>query len=294
MPGEAESSLQFLAENSIDVICRAGVDMLLHYVSPSCCQILGWKPEEMVGKRIADFFLPKDASALDGKSPATLHMRMKNGLLAWVEIRHRTTRDSATGIREENILVIHDLTERKILEDRLSALERTDPRTGLCTTLAFDEALALEWNRTLRDGSQISLLLLDFHDFRQFHDWREHLEGDSCLAKAAAAVMGALRVTDLAAHYGTEEIIIMLPATGSRGAARVAAKVRSAIEPLRSRISRKIESRSGETVMIGASTVLARAGGTMRMPEILQLAADSALRKAIGREMEAHGHVKAS
>jgi len=138
------------------------------------------------------------------------------------------------------------------------------------------------------------LLLLDFKHFRQFHDWREHLEGDGCLAKAAAAVIGVLRVTDLAAHYGTEEIAVMLPATDSHGAAKVAAKVRSAIEPLRSHLSGKIENRSRETVTIGISTVLAHPGATMRMPQLLRLAANSALHKAMGLEMEADGHLKAS
>ena len=51
MSSEDEIRFQFLAENSIDVICRAGVDMVLHYVSPSCFHVLGWQPEEMIGRR---------------------------------------------------------------------------------------------------------------------------------------------------------------------------------------------------------------------------------------------------
>ncbi len=51
MSSEDEIRFQFLAENSIDVICRAGMDMVLHYVSPSCFHVLGWQPEEMIGRR---------------------------------------------------------------------------------------------------------------------------------------------------------------------------------------------------------------------------------------------------
>ena len=51
MSGDDEASFLFLAENSIDIICRAGLDMVLHYVSPSSFHVLGWKPEEMTGKR---------------------------------------------------------------------------------------------------------------------------------------------------------------------------------------------------------------------------------------------------
>ena len=63
------------------------------------------------------------------------------------------------------------------------------------------------------------------------------------LAKAAAVVLGVLRVTDFAARYGDEAIAIILPSTGPRGAAKVAAKLRSAIEPLRSPLNVKLEGR---------------------------------------------------
>ena len=286
MSGENEASFQFLAENSIDIICRAGLDMVLHYVSPSCFHILGWKPEEMTGKRPDAFFLPEDASALVENSLAIVRMRMKDGMMAWVEIKHRLVCDSTTGVPRENIMVIRDITERKILEERLSISELTDSRTGLFTARAFDEALEREWNRTLRERSFISLLLLDFDHFRQFHDWREHLEGDRCLARAAATILGVLRLTDFAARYGAEGIAIILPLTGPPGAARVAAKLRTAIEPLRSVLNLKLEGQGQVTVYIGISTVLARAGGTSRMPEIMLLAADSVLHRAQHQETE--------
>jgi diguanylate cyclase (GGDEF)-like protein len=188
--------------------------------------------------------------------------------------------DSATGEPREMIIVMRDITERKTLEEQLSVLELTDPRTGLCTQRAFDEALEREWNRTLREGSQISLLLLDFNHFRQFHDWRQHREGDPCLTKAAAAVIGALRITDFAARYGAEDIAIILPSTDSGGAAKVAEKVQSATQALRSFPTGSEKGEGRLTVSIGVATVLARPGATARMPEILRLGADNALQKA--------------
>jgi diguanylate cyclase (GGDEF)-like protein/PAS domain S-box-containing protein len=262
--------------------------MVLHYVSPSSAYVLGWKPEEMMGKRPDAFFLSEDVSALAGNSFTIVRMRMKDGGMAWVEIKHRMVCDLDTGVPRENIIVIRDITERKTLEERLAALELIDARTGLLTTRAFDEALEREWNRTLREGSFISLLLLDFDRFRQFHDWREHLEGDRCLAKAAATVLGVLRVTDFAARYGAESIAIILPSTGTRGAGKVAAKLRSALESLRSVLHVKLEGHRQVMVYIGISTLLPCVGGTTRMSEILLLAADSALHRAMYVETESH------
>jgi diguanylate cyclase (GGDEF)-like protein/PAS domain S-box-containing protein len=280
-------SFQFLAENSIDIICRAGTDMVLRYVSPSCCRVLGWKPEEMTGKRPDDFILSADDSFLPyslvsglDQSPLTARMRKKDGSIAWVEIKHRMVCEATTGEPLETVIVIRDTTESKMLEEQLSALELTDLRTGLATERAFDDALQSEWNRSLREGSWISLLLLDFNHFRQFHDWRHHREGDRCLAKAAAEVIGALRITDFAARYGAEDIAVILPSTSSEGAAKVAEKVQSAVSEFRSSDIGNGTNEGRLTVSIGIATVLARPGATLRMPELLRLGADTALQKA--------------
>src|ERR1700689_4946188 len=99
MSADDEGGFQFLAENSIDVICRAGVDMVLHYVSPSCFHVLGWQPEEMIGRRPDAFVFSEDGSespspGLDNSS-ATIRMRKKDGLIAWIEIKHRVVCDFA-------------------------------------------------------------------------------------------------------------------------------------------------------------------------------------------------------
>ncbi len=278
---------QFLAENSSDIICRAALDMVLRYVSPSSFRILGWKPEEMTGKRPDDFILSADASFLPDslvsgldRSPLTVRMRKKDGTIAWVEIKHRMICDPGTGEPTETVIVIRDTTESRMLQEQLSALELTDSITGLSTQRAFDDALQGEWNRTLREGSYISLLLLDFNHFRQFHDWRQHREGDRCLAKAAAEVIGALRVTDFAARYGAEDLAVILPSTNPGGAAKVAQRVQSAVNNLRSPTTGTGTREGRLTVSIGIATVLARPGATVRMPELLRLAADNALQKA--------------
>jgi diguanylate cyclase (GGDEF)-like protein/PAS domain S-box-containing protein len=287
MSGIDDVSFQFLAENSIDIICRAGTDMVLRYVSPSSHRVLGWKPEEMTGKRPGDFILSADASFLPDslvsgldRSPLTVRMRKKDGTVAWVEIKHRVVCDPATGEPIETVIVIRDTTKSRMLEEQLSALELTDSSTRLSTHRAFDDALQSEWNRTLREGSYLSLLLLDFNRFRQFHDWRQHREGDRCLAKAAAEVIKALRITDFAARYGAEDIAVILPSTSPRGAAKVAEKVQSAINRLRSPATGIGTNEGRLTVSIGIATVLARPGATVRMPEILRLGANNALQKA--------------
>jgi diguanylate cyclase (GGDEF)-like protein/PAS domain S-box-containing protein len=282
-----QAAFQFLAEHSTDIVCRIAEDQTFHYVSPSSARILGWSPEEMTGKLAHEFLFPREAPLFakslqspSSESPITVRMRKKDGSLAWVEIRHSTPDASSP----ERVLVIHDISERKTLEERLSLLELTDSRTGLSTQRAFEDALEREWHRCLRDQSSLSLLIVDFNHFRQFHE--QHREGDRCLSEAAAAVISAIRVTDFAALYGSEDIAIILPSTEASGAIKVAEKIQAALQALR---PSGILARDRHIhVSIGMATVSARSGGNPHMPELLRMGALQALEKAKRTGAPAH------
>ena len=292
MPDKDETDFQFLAENSADLICRVGMDdRAIRYVSPSCRRVLGWTPEEMTGKGPEFFFLAEDLPIVDAAfarllvpgvqtDVATARMRKKDGSIVWMETNARMIRDSTTDEPKECIIVVRDISERKILEEKLSALALTDGLTGILNRRAFDEALEREWKRTLRDGSQISLLMLDIDHFKNFNDQYGHQAGDDCLRAVAAAVSGAVRTTDIVARYGGEEIVVILPSTYTAGAVETAEKVCSAIEALRLPNEGNPEGGGWVTVSVGVATALARIGGTIRMPESLLLAADNAMYKA--------------
>ena len=284
-----QAALLFLTDHSVDVICRTDPDLRLHYVSPSSLRLLGFTPEEMIGEKLEAFVFPEDSLPLTQHTnpdpnppPVTVRIQRKDGDTMWAEIKLSPLRTS--GNSNETIIVIHDVTELKSLQARLSLVELIDARTGLSTARGFDEALDREWNRAIRESSHLALLLLDFNHFRQFHDWRQHREGDRCLAKAAAAVIGALRVTDLAACYGAEDIAVILPSTGSAGAAKVAEKVSAAVQCLRNPPEDNAEGEGWVNVCVGIAAVRGRPGATSKMPELLRIAADNALQKAKRRE----------
>ena len=285
------TDFQFLAENSTDVICRAGLDRVLHYVSPSCVNLFGCEQGEMEGKIVDGRVFPEDmpkvmAAVARSLAPgvleegATIRMLRSDDTLVWTEVNARVIRDDVTGEALEFVLVMRDVTERKLLEEKLSMLAMTDGLTGVANRRAFDEALEREWKLTLRHGTQVSLLLLDIDHFKPFNDQYGHQVGDDCLRAVAQAAAGAVRATDIVARYGGEEIAMILPQVGVAGAWETAEKVRSVIEGLRVSHSGNPEGGGWVTVSIGAATALARVGGTMRMPEGLLQAADHALYKA--------------
>ncbi|PZW44956.1 PAS domain S-box-containing protein/diguanylate cyclase (GGDEF)-like protein [Humitalea rosea] len=287
-----ENLFQVLADHSADLIVRLGPDHVARYVSPSSLRILGWTPEEMVGQSPENFVLAEDIpvmAAAVGRIVAgeaetgtgVVRMLRKDGSAVWTEGSLRMIRDPVTGAPGDLVVIVRDITDRKALEDKLTALAMTDGLTGLMNRRAFDQALEREWQRTLREGTQMSLLLLDLDHFKMFNDHYGHQVGDDCLRAVAAAVQKNMRRPgDVAARYGGEELAVILPNTDATGAVQVAGQLRLAVEVLHLPQLPSAEHGDWLTVSIGAATVLCREGGRMQMPEALLAAADAALYRA--------------
>ena len=117
--------------------------------------------------------------------------------------------------------------------DVFSLLERlaiTDGLTELYNHRYFYERLAQEVARANRYGLPLSLLVIDVDDFKRYNDRFGHRVGDAVLHDLAALLKAQTRQqVDLAARYGGEEFAVILPSTGSEGAAVVGERLRSTI-----------------------------------------------------------------
>ncbi len=162
---------------------------------------------------------------------------------------------------------------------RLQALAASDGLTGIANHRLFERHLAGEWARAKRDGSEISLLMIDVDHFKAYNDALGHPQGDECLkAVASAAAKSASRPGDLAARYGGEEFAVILPGTGAEGARSVAEQIRASLASL---ALTHPSSPVGAcvTVSVGAATRVPAEGDE---PSDLVAAADEALYRAKG------------
>jgi len=115
----------------------------------------------------------------------------------------------------------------------IEQLSRIDQLTGLPNRRSFHERLLSEWKLAVRERTTISLLVIDIDHFKKCNDTFGHLMGDVVLQKISKEIKNNLqKPTDLAARWGGEEFIAVLPKTESDGALYVAEKIRSAIESL--------------------------------------------------------------
>ncbi len=113
---------------------------------------------------------------------------------------------------------------------KLFKLAITDGLTGLYLVRHFKNKLASEEKRARRYNKIFSILFFDIDHFKKFNDTYGHHIGDEVLKQVAAIFKNSLRdEIDIAARYGGEEMIALLPETDIKGAYIVAERLRKAV-----------------------------------------------------------------
>jgi diguanylate cyclase (GGDEF)-like protein len=109
---------------------------------------------------------------------------------------------------------------------RSEALSVTDDLTQLYNSRYLNQVLRREAKRASRSGRPLSLLFMDLDGFKGVNDTHGHQAGSRALVEAAAVIRRCARETDVVARFGGDEFAIILPDTGSEGAAAVGDRVR--------------------------------------------------------------------
>lgn len=127
----------------------------------------------------------------------------------------------------------------------------TDGLTGLYNHRHFQEKLSQEFSRLERFSDPLSLMLVDIDHFKKINDTYGHPVGDVVLRRVGEIIRKTIRNIDIAARYGGEEFAVILLGTDSKGALKMAERLRCAVSD---------EKFSGEksdfriTISIGIST----------------------------------------
>jgi diguanylate cyclase (GGDEF)-like protein len=161
---------------------------------------------------------------------------------------------------------IRAIKQLQVLEE----MSLLDALTGISNRRAFDQQIQFEWNHALRNRCEVSLLMLDVDQFKEYNDTYGHPQGDVMLQRIAQVMRGELkRSLDISCRYGGEEFAVLLPGTGLEGARAVAERIREAVaetqvyDPDTKRATRP-------TVSIGVATAFP-AGGD-RLSELIERA----------------------
>ena len=130
-------------------------------------------------------------------------------------------------------------TNKKFLElyeeiqqknQKLNIISELDSLTGLKNRRAMDKVIKIEFNRNIRYGNPIGILLIDVDYFKRINDTYGHNTGDKILSKISKLLRDNIRITDTASRWGGEEFLILAANSNLQDTIKFGEKIRKKIE----------------------------------------------------------------
>ncbi|MES9873480.1 MAG: diguanylate cyclase [Candidatus Sedimenticola sp. 6PFRAG7] len=233
---QSEEKFRNLVESSSDWIWEVDRDGIYRYASPQVESILGYRPDEIIGRTPFDLMPSGEAEKITAafntlKSNGAPINRLEN-IILHKDGRRVILETNGVAFWDENGElagyrgVDRDITERKRIEEKLKHLATHDTLTKLYNRQAFLQHIHEEVQRAQRYKSNLSVLLMDIDHFKLVNDTFGHSAGDEVLSRFAGILEGSLRKTDFVARYGGEEFIAILPETAITEARELAERLR--------------------------------------------------------------------
>ena len=224
---ESEERYRDLFENANEPIGTVTMDEQITEVNRAFERVLGYSRAELIGTSLSQYLTPAGAEAsrqatarkLSGEVSGTTfeqEFRAKDGHIVILEVSSRVIEEDGRPVGIQGIC--RDISARKQAEGelrRLSELNRHlslhDSLTGLPNRASFREQVERAIGVHDRDGTELSVLLLDLDRFKEINDTLGHHYGDLLLIELARRLESVLPGSDTVARLGGDEFGILVP-----------------------------------------------------------------------------------
>lgn len=239
-----EAEFRLIANASPDVIEKISLAGVRQYVSPAAARIFEQDTESVIGTSVLDDRDDQTKSAWQdalakvqsGSSTECIlyrHQRM-DGTMIWLESVISCFRSDDNNEPDGIVVITRDVTRQQMMKQELNALATTDELTRLFNKRYFNTQLSSTLAAARANQQSVSLILLDLDRFKAYNDTYGHLAGDCALRDVAAVIPPQLTGTGrLAARYGGEELVVLLPNTDAEETMRIAENNGKAIAALK-------------------------------------------------------------
>jgi len=212
----AEASVQQMGGR----LQRVAVGMLLLVAS---CSVVAMR--KVVGplNELARTARQLAGGIMDARAKVTLHNEIGDLARAFNEMA-----DRLAGAQFEMLKLNAELEERVQQRTReLEDLASREPLTGLYNRRFFSEVSTREFAAAERYDADLTVLMFDLDHFKETNDRFGHRTGDEVLVLVADAIRSELRESDVAARFGGDEFILLLPRTSASAAGNAAERISS-------------------------------------------------------------------
>ncbi len=231
----SEARFRVMTESSLDLISVVDPDGTILYQSGALRSLLGYDPTETVGKNVFSMVHREDVDAfrtamrriLDARhssEPIELRFRHRGG--AWRTFESLGTNCLANPHIGGVVFNSRDVTDRKVIQQRIQHLAYHDTLTGLPNRSLLQDRLAHAIARAERSRRKVAVLFIDLDNFKNINDTLGHDVGDELLRQVARRLSECVRLEDTIARQGGDEFIVLLDSLEDGGAAsKVAQKI---------------------------------------------------------------------
>ncbi|MBA2731746.1 MAG: diguanylate cyclase, partial [Acidobacteria bacterium] len=213
----SESRYRHLVEHSQGLICTQDLAGKLLSVNPAAARLLGYQPQEMVGRNLSEFIALPHRHLFNSYLERITRQSTDTGLL------HIITKSGAERIwqydnlryeeaGQEPYVLGHaqDVTEIKRAEAMMRNLSLTDELTGLYNQRGFLALAEQQLKVARRTGQTFSLLYADMDGLKQINDTHGHQEGSQAIQQLAEILRKTFREADTIARIGGDEFAILV------------------------------------------------------------------------------------
>lgn len=239
---QSQHQLQSIIHNVMDGIITINESGEIQGFNPAAERIFGYSQQEVLGRNVTLLMPEPDRS----RHTSYIARYLQTGQSRILGVRSR----EVTAIRKSGkqfpmelsisemllggmryfIGVVRDITERKLVEQKLAYFAHHDYLTGLPNRVLFLNSLGHSVLLAKRNRYQIAVLFLDLDGFKQINDTLGHDAGDLLLQEASKRLKGIIRASDTVARLGGDEFIFVLNNIGStENISPMAAKIISSL-----------------------------------------------------------------
>lgn len=247
---EVQRSIEKQRENLAAILESVGEgvygvdkDSRIAFMNPAALKLLGLSDDKSLLGRIADeaFHVHKQGNGRDLLKEAYYSGERLKG---WeTQFKHISGKEipvdctlyplSVNGKQEGSVIAFRDISERKMMEEKLRWQATHDHLTGLYNRRYFESFLEKEISNVKRSGIMSALVYIDLDRFKYVNDTAGHEIGDQLLIDLSQVINKHLRRLDVAARIGGDEFALILKNVDPGLAVNISDEIRTSLSNLR-------------------------------------------------------------
>jgi diguanylate cyclase (GGDEF)-like protein/PAS domain S-box-containing protein len=234
----SEERYRRIVETAFEGVWILDSDNRTTFVNRRMGDMLGYAPDEMLGKPVLTFMDPEAQSAFvanrdlrqQAHQPAhEFRFTRKDGSEVWVLLEASPDQDAA-GNYLGSLAMVTDVTERRRAQKALEHQALHDALTGLPNRLLLTDRLEWALGSAQAMRQKVALLILDLDHFKEVNETFGLQAGDRLLEQVGPRLQSEIGAQDMVARLGGDEFAVLLPDSDAVAATTVAAQLLGALE----------------------------------------------------------------